>query len=422
MNAAASTASRNGKHRVSRLVSILGLAVTASLCLGQQTPESSAPQRRRTMPQRIVQLPPPNTSGTVALEQAFVRQGLPTVMSAQPLGPVEAGQLAWAAMGAVPVTNSAGEVVLYIVASDGVYRYTPNRHYLEQLSSQDLRAVVGTSVRPQNGLSGCGFLMTSTSRTRPGRSDSPARRWLLLETGQRIQNLRLQGVGLGLAVAVAQEFDGALLSRALNLPRNTEVVGIVFAGYRPGETSTGLQTTLPVPGPVQTAKRAVLIVPASNCPDQELFETNRVLSAAGIETVVASSRTGSLAGVSGGVAQARFALSQITADLFDAIVFIGGPGAAEYAASTVAQGLAREAIRQGKVVAAISTTPTILANAGLLNGVRVTASETEREALVKAGAIFTDNAVELDRSFITANNPISSALFAQTIAETLQRK
>jgi len=419
---------RKGKSpHVSYLVWMMGLAVTSGLCLGQQTPGTTTPPRRRNAPLKIV-LPPPNTGGSVTLEQALLGQNASQAMTAQPLAATEIGQLAWAAAtGSALVQSdispgSDGTLQLYVVGSDGVYGYVPNGHYLEQVSPQGLLGALGMSVMPQQTTAGCAFLVTTSSRTRTGRSDTPARRAMLLETGQRIQNLRLQATGLGLAVAMPQQFDGAMIAKATSLPRNAEILLVLFVGYRSGLTAGTMGTQGAAIGQVQAPKKAALIVSQTNFRDEELLETSRVLNAAGVQTVVVSGRTGSVTGMLGGVVQASVLLSQLRIDDVDAVVFIGGTGAAEYANSPVAHGVAKDAIGKGKVLAAISVAPTILANAGLVNGMRVTAFETERESLVKAGAIFTGNTVERDRLLITANGPAASTLFGQAIAEALQGK
>jgi protease I len=405
---------------------IMGVTVTAGLCLGQQTPGKPSPPRRRNGPVRVVQLPPPSTGGTVTLEQALLRQNTLPGMTSQSLAVTDIGQIAWAAATGTPLVQlevspgSEETLQLYVVVSDGLYRYVPNGHYLEQVSQKGLLGALGMSVMPQQTATGCAFLMTVSSRTRSGRSDSPARRAMLLETGQRMQNLRLQATALGFVVSVPQQFDGPAMAKAMELPRNTEILFALFAGYRTGQT-TGSQGSLwTVPSPGQTPKKVALIVAERGFQDQELFETSRVLNAAGLVTMVVSSRAGPVAGMLGGTAQASIPLSQLRVDNVDAVIFVGGTGAVEYAASPAAYGVARDTLAKGKILAAISVAPTILANAGLVNGVRVTALETEREALVKAGAIFTGNTVERDRLLITANGPLVSALFGQAIVEALQ--
>jgi len=169
-------------------------------------------------------------------------------------------------------------------------------------------------------------------------------------------------------------------------------------------------------------KRAVLIVGGENFNDRELFETMRVLGAAGVQTLIASSRLGVIRGMTGGVAEAGILMNQLRIDDFNAVVFIGGDGAREYFTNPDALNIVREAATKEKVLAAISTAPTILANAGVLRNIRVTGSITERSTLQQAGAVYTGNHVERDGLIITSTGPIAVVQFAAAIAEALAGK
>ena len=147
----------------------------------------------------------------------------------------------------------------------------------------------------------------------------------------------------------------------------------------------------------------------------------RILNAAGIQVVIASTRLGVIRGMVGGIAEAGVLLSQLRLDDFNAVVFIGGDGAREYFNNPDALNIARQAVAQGKVLAAISTAPIILANAGVLRNVRATSYITERAALQQAGAIYTGNHVERDGLIITSIGPVAVVQFASAIAEALGR-
>jgi len=103
-------------------------------------------------------------------------------------------------------------------------------------------------------------------------------------------------------------------------------------------------------------------------------------------------------------------------------VFIGGPGVAEYVVNADVLNLAREAARQRKVVGAIETGPTVLANAALLRGVRVTGFVSEQERLVRAGAHYTGAPVERDGYFVTASGPLAVVPFGQAIVQALRQE
>lgn len=386
------------------------------LFAGQPT-EPPAPARpRRPGPMlKIIQLPPPNASGSISLEQALAGQNLDADMAVQPLGVVEIGQLLWATASGLPLVQAGAGLpnllTAYVVAADGIYRYVPANHSLEQVSAQPMLAGLCTAVIPQAPAAGCGIIISIPSRGR-SRVENPARLASFIETGQRIQNLRLQAASLGLAMLVAQQFDGPSMVKSMGLPRDTEVVAVVLVGYRQGQ----MPTTQPVTTAAPTQpKQVALIVASRGFREEELTQTNAVLTQAGVQTVVASSRVGLLTGMANGVAYATATIPQLNLDQFDAVVFIGGAGAVEFANNPAAHNLAREALAKGKIVGAICIAPTILANAGLVSGKRVTAFPTEQQALIQAGALYTANPVERDGQIITASGPEAATGFGQMI-------
>jgi len=138
-----------------------------------------------------------------------------------------------------------------------------------------------------------------------------------------------------------------------------------------------------------------------------------------VQTVIASSRTGLVRGMLGGGAEARILVNDIVVDDYDAIIFVGGPGASEYFNSPVALNIAREAANKQKILAAICIAPTVLANAGVLKGVTATSFLSERVRLIRAGARYTGAPVERDGLIITASGPMAAIQFGRAIAEAL---
>jgi len=210
-------------------------------------------------------------------------------------------------------------------------------------------------------------------------------------------------------------FDTRDISKICRLSASLEPIYVICVGYPLAQTTTetpqGQQTTV--------GKRAVLIVASENFRDEELFETKRVLDAAAVQTTIASTKTGFIRGMLGNIAETGILVNQLRVDDYDAIVFIGGSGAAEYFENPVALNIAREAASKGKILAAICIAPTVLANAGVLKGVRSTAFLSEREKLVQGGAIYTGAPVERDRFIITGSGPAASVQFGRAIADAL---
>jgi protease I len=424
----ASESSRPGRH----LWMVLLLVTSSAICWGQeQAPRTATPARAlRSARLRTVQLPAPVTSSAVSFEKALSLTHDLEAPSDQKLTLAEIGQLAWAAQGVTApqmggTTSTLGSLVplkVYFSLPDGTYLYDPVSHALQQTSENDVRMAVAAAVFsqqpnvsvPATTTGGCQIIIAGSVRDFSPRFGQDARSVMLLLAGQMSQNIQLQAVSLDLTYIASGTVDGGAIKRSLRLPRATDPVYVALVGYPASRAVAAAQQQ-----PQQGYSKAVLVVPPSGFQDQELSETNRTLALASVQTVIASTRAGRIVGSFGSVVQADMALNQVKAEDFDVVVFIGGLGTIEYFNNPLAVGLARDAVAQQKVVAASSTAPVILANAGVLRGVRATCLPAERNQLVVAGAIYTGAPVQRDGRIITSTGPLVVPLFVGAILDAL---
>jgi protease I len=399
-------------------LTILGIVLIcfAALCLGQ---------RRTRSPQKIIRLTNPSLTGTVSFEEALAKRRSVRLFANKPLESEQISQLAWAGQGITETQRglrtapSAGEtypIDLYFATPDGLFVYRPAEHSLEQTSDQDIRGGLAAAASMDSvATAGCNIIVAGSVRKLTSQFRTKARTYMLLEAGHIAQNILLQAVCLDLGSVTIGGFNSKDVSRTCRLTRGLEPIYIICVGYpieqAAAEALQGQEGTV--------VKRAALIAASQNFRDEELFETKRTLDAAAIQTVIASTRIGIIRGVLGGIAEANILVGQLRVEDYDAIIFIGGPGAIEYVANPAALDLAREAVRQRKVLAAIDTAPTILANAGVLTGVRATSFLSESNRLILAGAVYTGIPVEQDRLIITGSSPAASIQFGRAIADAL---
>ncbi len=172
--------------------------------------------------------------------------------------------------------------------------------------------------------------------------------------------------------------------------------------------------------------KAVLIIARQGFQDFEYNETKRVLEEAGVEVSTASLDKGLAVGKLGQKVEVEMSLNEINLEDFDAVIFIGGPGAADYEDDPLAHKLAQQTMEQGRVLGAICIAPTILAKAGILEGRKATVwsdpiVQETIEILREQGADYVDEAVVVDGKLITANGPGAAAEFGQKIVETLNK-
>jgi protease I len=165
----------------------------------------------------------------------------------------------------------------------------------------------------------------------------------------------------------------------------------------------------------------VFIVAQNGFRDEELFEPKDILESKGFKCDVASKTTEVEAiGKLGLQVKPDVSLDFVTVDNYDAFVFVGGPGAAEYFKDKTVLRLAKKANMVRKVVAAICIAPVILANAGVLEGKRATVyNGAYLKMLESKGAVYVNEPVVVDGNIVTANGPEAAMEFGDKIASLL---
>jgi SagB-type dehydrogenase family enzyme len=394
-----------------------------------------AQRKSRIPPLRVIQLPQPKLTGTVSIEEVLAKRRSVRAFTGQPLNFTQISQLAWAGQGITGKENglrtapSAGAIYpinLYFAIQGGVFVYNPYEHGLEQTLGQDIRIRLAAAALDQEVVAeaACDIIVAGAVKKLAAKYRNKAKRYMLLEAGHIAQNIQLQAVSLKLGSVPVGAFNIRDVNKACRLPSNLEPLYIICVGYpaeptitERGEEEKGTRRT-----DSTKVKRALLIIASKNFRDEELFETKFVLDEAGVQTVTASTRIGVIKGMLGGSAEARILVKDIVVDDYDAIIFIGGSGAREYFDSVVALDIAREAADKGKVLAAICIAPSVLANAGVLTGVRATSFPSERTRLQRAGAIYTGAPVERDGPIITCGGPEAARLFGEAVADAIFRR
>jgi protease I len=168
------------------------------------------------------------------------------------------------------------------------------------------------------------------------------------------------------------------------------------------------------------AKRAVMIIAFEGFRDEEYDVPKKILVKAGIEVTTASSKLGAARGKLGMAAKVDITLKGVNVPDYDAVIYVGGPGSYDYFDDPVAQGIAKDAVKEQKILAAICAAPSILANAGLLEGVKASCFAGEADNLKNKGARYSPSGLEVDGKIITADGPAHAKQFGQAIVKTLK--
>ena len=152
--------------------------------------------------------------------------------------------------------------------------------------------------------------------------------------------------------------------------------------------------------------------------DEEYFEPKAILEKNGAVVITASTLPEAVSKEEKTI-KTDVMLGEIIEAEYDGIVFVGGSGSSVYFSMEKAHKIARYYLEDGKLVSAICAAPTILANAGLLDGVKATSFLDEKRALEKGGAVFTNETVTVDGNIITANGPKAASAFGDALVAAL---
>ncbi len=174
--------------------------------------------------------------------------------------------------------------------------------------------------------------------------------------------------------------------------------------------------------PTLQGKSVLMIIANRNFRDEEYEKPRQILEAKGATVTVASSSLDMAKGMLGIEVKPDLLLEDVVVGDYDAIVFVGGTGAQQFLNNPAAHAIARQAVEEGKILAAICLAPATLARAGVLKGKRATAFVAVVEELKAGGATYTGATVERDGLIITAKGPEASEEFAEEIASALEER
>lgn len=176
---------------------------------------------------------------------------------------------------------------------------------------------------------------------------------------------------------------------------------------------------------IKTNQRILFIIAAEGFRDEEYAEPKAVLEKAGYKITTASTKMGMAHGKLGMTANVDILIKdtkvtghdKVTG--YDAVVFVGGPGSYDLFDNADALRIAREAVKEGKVLGGICAAAAVLAHAEVLKQIKATSFPGVSDELIKNGANYTGKGVEVDGKIITADGPAHARQFGEAIVKVL---
>lgn len=111
--------------------------------------------------------------------------------------------------------------------------------------------------------------------------------------------------------------------------------------------------------------------------------------------------------------------TEAMASQFDAVVIPGGMAPDKMRTNPNTVRFAKEAMEQGKLVAAVCHGPQVLINADVLRGKQVTGFNAIRQDMINAGAEYHDRPLVVDGNLITSRQPGDLAIFTTALLSRL---
>lgn len=166
----------------------------------------------------------------------------------------------------------------------------------------------------------------------------------------------------------------------------------------------------------------VFFIPENNFHDVEFSVTKSILEKSGIKVFIASENRNLSIGQYGLRIKPDTYLFNLHPENFKAIVLIGGTGSKDYWKNDLIIRVVKNFYEKKRIIAAICSAVGILASAELLKGKKVTCYRNDTQFVKSAGAVVTENPVEIDDRIITSSGPEAAEIFGKTIIEVIKKQ
>lgn len=170
-------------------------------------------------------------------------------------------------------------------------------------------------------------------------------------------------------------------------------------------------------------KKVVFVIAHEGFQVVEYSVPKKLLEQSGITVTTASDKTLPATANDGSMVEVDSTIVDIDVQKFDAIIFIGGPGAMDHLDNQASYDLINQGIQANKLIGAICIAPRILAKAGILNNKRATGwnGDNELGAFFKEYNVHYKNEdVVVDGTIVTAVGPNAAREFAEQLISLLE--
>ena len=198
----------------------------------------------------LIELPQPQGSGPVSVEQALGWRRSNRTFQRRPLSLDQVSRLVWAAQGVTaarfrtaPSAGALYPLELLVVVGDvtglepGVYRYDPASHGLRGVLEGDVRKPLSKAALSQKWVRGGAIVLVFSAvyeRT-TAKYGQRGTRYVHMEAGHAAQNVYLQSAALGLGTVVVGAFRDSRVKKLLQMQDHEQPLSLMPVGHPPGQ-------------------------------------------------------------------------------------------------------------------------------------------------------------------------------------------
>lgn len=159
----------------------------------------------------------------------------------------------------------------------------------------------------------------------------------------------------------------------------------------------------------------LIFLPKKDFNEDEFKIVRRRLMKAGKQIFITSDDHSVCSGSKGIKVKSDTSFYNVNINNFAAIILIGGSGSKAYWKNESLHKIIKKFFDSKKVVAAICSSPIILAKAGILQNKKATCYSEDKMELINAGIDYQEKNVVVDGNIITANDARSALQFAEAV-------
>lgn len=166
------------------------------------------------------------------------------------------------------------------------------------------------------------------------------------------------------------------------------------------------------------AKFVAVVIPQRGFNEFEFHEIRKAFAERNVIALFASKLKYAAYGDNGEQYLPNMGLGEIRVERYDALIFLGGSGALQFHNDKSAHAYITQFHSSGKIVAALSSAVVTLANAGVLDGKKISCPEGDAATLSASAQCITD-AIAIDGTIVTARDPKDAKAFGFAISDLL---